>query len=231
MKKIYLFVVVTCALSSLSSKMAYSQDNVIVIPRTETIFEDSSAFNRMNKGYVATAQLYGSASGYPATGLGFGKYLDRNSVVLLEVQSGGDNTRFAWGGSRDWSSTYDTKINIVGLYLKNFSGNSFYYKFGIEAKRVSYGYNYNDSTILPSFERKFEGSAISGAIHIGNQWQWKSFTLGCDWVGIALPVSSSISSEVTDGSSYEQRRVKEEEERLVKGSAAQALRFYLGASF
>jgi hypothetical protein len=32
-------------------------------------------------------------------------------------------------------------------------------------------------------------TGLGTGIRVGNQWQWKHFTLGCDWVGIGRVLS------------------------------------------
>lgn len=211
---------------------AYAQnENLVIVPRTETILEDSSTHNRMGKNFTLTAQLLGTSGGLSTNGLAFGKYLNRSSLLVLEVLSGTDRSRYNSSIFTDTSSTYDINGGIVGLYLKNFEGNSFYYKIGAESRRVSYDYRYVSSA-TSSFQRKFEGTSFSAAVVIGNQWQWKSFTLGCDWVGLSLPLSHNIFNEyLSDNTSYEKTRMAEVEDHYIRGVAVQGLHFYLGASF
>jgi len=40
-----------------------------------------------------------------------------------------------------------------------------------------------------------------GELGLGNRWQIGKFTIGCDWVGVILPISSSTTTSSTKNSS------------------------------
>jgi hypothetical protein len=72
------------------------------------------------------------------------------------------------------------------------------------------------------------------SLNIGNQWQFKNFTLGCDWVGVTLPLSKKYSNEsvaTTGNLATEQQENEDAKEDLTERTQINLLRFYLGASF
>jgi hypothetical protein len=217
-----------------------SDEDVVIIKRdSREIFADSSEANRINKKIDLHVTLLGVSSNFAnASGLTLGYWLDRNSQVLAEVRGGkGGYTRHRYESynsvSREFST--DTTINQVGVHYKRFTGNSFYFRTGVDYSQVDYKYDLRSSLYDDNmFMSRFKGTSFVGSFVIGNQWQWDNFTLGCDWIGYAVPVMYSISDEVkptlTD-SSYEIREYENDQKRYVSDNSAVLLRFYLGASF
>lgn len=205
-------------------------DNIKIVdsPSAETIYRDSSAFNRMNKNFSLTYMAFGigpSRSG--SIGLTLGVFLDRNSEIDFEVISG----RPAYSNWFSWSE-YDIKTNSAGIHYKYFVGNSFYFRLGADYRTVDYRYTSRDifsgSTLS---ENKFKGDSVTATILIGNQWQWENFTLGCDWIGVVLPITSRVQSESVEGPSPDSRYLEDDKDWLLKNTMTMGLRFYLGASF
>lgn len=196
------------------------EENLMIVPRTKQILEDSSEHRRSEKNYLLTAQLAGSAvAPVPAAGVTVGKYLDRNSIVELEGTK----------GVRPYVM-FDLGATTVGLNYKRFFGNSFFAKLGVVYRKISLSnidlfYYQNPSTI---------GSAesLNASLAIGNQWQWENFTLGCDWIGVNPTVSVLKANYDTTGIRQEDKKELDESwEKLAKVTSWQLLRFHIGASF
>jgi hypothetical protein len=87
------------------------------------------------------------------------------------------------------------------------------------------------STVLTStLDGKVTNTGID--LHVGNQWQWDGFTMGCDWVGYFLSLSTSAS--YGSGSDLDAADKKSEEDSLISrlgGSSLHLARFYIGWSF
>jgi hypothetical protein len=67
---------------------------------------------------------------------------------------------------------------------------------------------------------------------IGNQWQFENFLIGCDWIGLNVPVSESISKDkVVSNYSYDITSHNSDRDRLFKNTTGSLLSFYIGASF
>lgn len=69
---------------------------------------------------------------------------------------------------------------------------------------------------------------------IGNKWQWSNFTLGCDWIGVMVPIAQiSKKDDLTDDGSLSRsdQNHKDTANELAKVTNLQFLRFYLGVAF
>ncbi len=231
MFKLFIFIL---AILNTSLVLAQPADkNYKIVPAEATIVQDSSEHHRLDKNYVTTVNLTGFGPSLTSTiALQAGKYLDRNSVVLLEATGGTLSTPDNAISSAKTGSSYDVKSTSFGAHFKQFNGNSFYYRAGVDFRKIKYDYKFVYTT-GPSDTRHFDGTSIAGNFQIGNQWQWENFTLGCDWVGISLPLTSSTSNEevVSSTPDYDQARIKDDIDALVKKAHLNFLRFYLGASF
>ncbi|MFN7727967.1 MAG: hypothetical protein ACK5P7_02295 [Bdellovibrio sp.] len=202
----------------------------VVVPKQETVVEDSSAHHRVDKRYSADAILTGIGPSITGTaGVQLGYYLDHDSLVILELTRG--NLR---SDSQLTSSTVGSKYEItsgsIGGHYKNFVGNSFYYRAGGDFRTLDYKYTFTSGVVDTA---TFKGTSLVANIQIGNQWQWENFTLGCDWVGFVLPIYSQIKDDVVNSStpSLERKRLDDDAQTLVKSNHITLLRFYLGASF
>ncbi len=193
------------------------------IVKEDSIYENSSEHNRMNKKYAAWAQLLGVGPSISSSrGLAFGKYHTSYDIFFLEVTDGSDG----------WSSfggfEYDINTKSIGVHWKHFTGNSFYFNTGIDFRKVDYDYR---STVT-STQSHFDSTSAIISFAIGNQWQWNSFTMGCDWIGLSLPVADKISNaSITTGSAFEEGDFKDDQDLFSGKTHIQLLRFYLGASF
>ncbi len=218
---------------SLSANLSFAEDAPVVIiqPQKKTINEvisDSSEFHRMNKSYLMTAQLLGQGPGANISrgGATFGKYLDRNSLITIDFTKG-NNFK-----SKGYYSDYELSDLTIGFSYKKFASNSFYYKTGLDYRKMNYHYISRDiSTSIIDRENKFQAESIVASFSIGNQWQWENFTLGCDWVGYSMPIYVNISDESSVGTTSFVGYMKDDQDYLVRDGVLTLLRFYLGASF
>jgi hypothetical protein len=206
---------------------AQAQETVLVQKRQAVVTEDSSEHNRMGKKFVVEGQILGIGIGGATTqGVVVGYHLDRNTVGQLEVSSG------VRKNSDSLFDNIETKVTTIGVHAKKFLANSFYVKGGVDYSTVKYDNDYIWTTSANKDAYGFEASMISAALVIGNQWQWENFTLGCDWIGLTMPISQTISSEYADESSdLAAKYNKEDQQTLLKDTTAQALRFYVGYTF
>lgn len=223
--KLYTAVIAFSILMSWFS--VHAVENVQVIdaeqtPVTATVYKNSSEHNRMNKTWTMQYQLFGSGPNGTAEGAGIiGYHLNRNSVVQIEVGSGGSSSPTIFLGNVEYSGS------TVGVHYKHFFGNSFYVKTGIDYRSVKFEYQSAFSTSRESFE----GTSVGAGFVIGNQWQWENFTLGCDWIGISVPFASTITSEQAASWDFDNTSLRDDQERYLHNAYAQALRFYVGYTF
>lgn len=223
------FVQAFVLVSALSSLAKAAEDNVVVAPKP-VVYEDSSEFHRMSKKVTVTVQPFGIGPNYAVSqGLAAGLFLNRNSVVSLEYMANtSNNTNY---GSYGWN--YDIKTSAIGAHLKQYVGNSFYVKGGVDYRTVEYRYSYT-SGIGSEFDENysFSGRSWAASIAIGNQWQYQDLTFGFDWVGVVVPFASNVSNErYSSRWIYSNDIRKRDSDLFVKNTILQALRFHIGMSF
>ncbi|MDG0817129.1 hypothetical protein [Bdellovibrio svalbardensis] len=220
-----LYAVVVALTVFMSWFTVHAQDSVTVVEKpVEMVYKNSSEHNRMDKKWTAQWQLFGAGpNGTSESAIIGGYHLDRNSVVQLEVGSGGIS-----GNSIFIDDKYELSGSTVGLHYKKFFGNSFYAKIGLDYRSVTYKYKYP----FTGNQEGFTGESLGAGLVIGNQWQWENFTLGCDWIGLSLPFASTVKSEtLTSSDSFYRDELNSAQQRYLRNGFAQALRFYVGYTF
>lgn len=193
---------------------------VIVQKPTDQVIEDSSEFHRMGKKYELSFSPFGSGP-VPGinTGVNVAFYLTRNIAVLAnysKVQMG----NYRCSGSVDCKEDGRS----FGIYVRQFVSNSFYYSVGIDQRHVEY--QETDHFFNTTYD--FTGETTSLGVLIGNQWQWRSLILGCDWIGFSVPLTYSYSSRGDEASSL---RGSGTVDNLVKNVMGMGLRFRIGMAF
>lgn len=84
---------------------------------------------------------------------------------------------------------HEKQTNITAQY-KLYLGNSFYLApeiFYLNSREEVNGYL---SSLFMKTQNYASYSSMGGGLRIGNQWSWKNFTLGCDWIGIGQRVGT-----------------------------------------
>lgn len=214
--------VIFLALLNIAITSSAADENVEVVPK-ETVVDDTSEFHRLNKTWLVDVQLTGIGPSYATNrGLSAGYFLNRNMLLVVEAMGGSLDS----ADSFSFLSSVEIKGRSAGAHFKHFVGNSFYYRIGLDWRQEKY--NYTD--LLSPGTASFETSSLGITFNIGNQWQWKNFNLGCDWVGITTPISKSIKNEVYTGS-LSSAIIQDDQEILTDDASLNLLRFYLGASF
>lgn len=193
---------------------------VIVQKPSDQVIEDSSEFHRMGKKYELSFSPFGSG---PVPGINIGAnvalYLTRNVAVIANYSK-------VQIGSYTCSGSIDCKEDgqSFGVYVRHFVSNSFYYSVGIDQRHVEY--SESDHFINTTYD--FAADTTSLGILIGNQWQWRSLILGCDWIGFSLPLAYSYSSKGDEASSF---RGSDAINFLAKNVMGMGLRFRIGMAF
>lgn len=206
--------------------MAWSDNEVVVVrpPNTNEVLSGSSAFHRMDKKFNLNWQLLGIGPlSYPSSGLAAGYFLDLSSLVQIEVSNGSNTILGVF-------TTRELDANSVGIHYKKFAGNSFYWKLGGDYTQARSKEKF--SFLGTESVQEIKGNVTSASIVIGNQWQWETFTLGCDWFGYSAPLFHTVTQrDIASNDPSRERYADEEETRLFKRNGIHLLRFYIGASF
>lgn len=182
----------------------------------------TSADNRRHK----TAALYLEPIGLtftPVRGARGEFFLSGNNLISVSYVVSSQISFFTWSYKK---SIFDAKF-------KHFFTNSFYMDggLGLESYEITYDvYTNGGSTIVKTLNGT--ASNIGAEIHIGNQWQWTGFTIGCDWAGYFMALSKSFTGGAADGVDADN---KADQESMVQGNlnagSAHLVRLYVGWAF
>ncbi len=204
---------------SFSAKVAKAEDVTIVKNVDSVVLEDSSAHNRMGQDYILTYDSGVIVSPAVGAGLTFGKYLDRNS--LLQVNAGGGAFPLFF---------FTMNARVISASYKQFLGNSFYYRAGLGLREITVD-SWEIFDVVAGQVAK--SRSVVADLAIGNQWQWKNFTLGCDWIGL-MPALATLESTIeTSGISNtsDRQQIENDWDQVSQATSLQLLRFIIGASF
>lgn len=186
--------------------------------RSEDSSNGKSQLNREGKSVVLTAQPIGIG---PTTiisqGLSAGFFIDRDSLIQVDFTANADDDfEGAW-----WS----TKVRNLSVTWKQFVGNSFYFKGGLEQRWVHETYDFSSSS-----QYDFKGNSTNLRVALGNQWQFKGFTLGCDWFGLSQPIRHKVTSSSYTSTSNQEDIARYSKDYL-EDMTFTAVHFYLGMAF
>lgn len=205
--------------------------------------ERTSAEERQGKRYEANFELIGVATPLTAgQAVTAGMYLGPDSLVEVNAAfahaSSERSSRYGEKETSDDFKTYrDGRASLFSARYKRFAGNSFYWHAGA-GLRTTTASMLVAPRLLPEEKTKVasvDASDFGGVGGIGNAWHWQHFYLGCDWVGLYLPLVKFKSKYDDLGESLAGNSDLQNERRSFRdqstGFNLQAIRFYLGASF
>jgi hypothetical protein len=96
--------------------------------------------------------------------------------------------------------TYESlQKSYFDLKFKRFITTSFYVDGGLAAEFWTMTYKVDDVGGSASTELSGSATNIGLAVHIGNQWQWGGFSLGCDWAGYFVVLAKSFTGGSAEG--------------------------------
>ena len=219
------------ALVLTTSVLSKAQENQnILLQSSSAIIEEptgSSELNRIEKKWGFLLQPIGvGPTEFFTGGVTFFFFLNKNNSIELSYQNGAHN----WSDSAlDSSGKPKTSLggheNTYGVKLKHFFSNTFFVNSGLEQAY------YNKFYHTTNYDYNFKGSKSAISVSLGNQWQMKYFTIGCEWIGAQIPFSSSLESEYASYGETAQKELNDEERIKLKNFGLFALRLKLGASF
>lgn len=188
------------------SKITSSDEN------SSTTQGKSAAAREGKKAWVG-AELIGLTF-FPVSGVRGGYFVNPDLVV-----QGAYATGEATLGSLKFTKT------VAEVGAKQFFGNSFYVDGNLAYE------NFAIDTEIGTASAKGSVTSTGLSAHIGNQWQWDGFTMGCDWLGYFAALSSEAKMK---GSSVADDELEEEEKNASEnlgGGSIHLTRFYLGWAF
>lgn len=155
-------------------------------------------------------------------GVAFELKLNSNSRMLFEIERPIFNTSYDNAGKRHLEG-----LNF-GIQYKHFVGSTLYFKGGLSQRSVIYSYRTDTDS------SNFEGKSTAATIAVGNQWESsRDVVLAIDWIGYAMPMSTSITNESLSGSNQldTQSRMDNVKDATLTDRAYFGLNIYLGISF
>lgn len=170
-----------------------------------------SQVNREGKDFQVDLTLGGHYYGFEIeSALSFYKFLGTDRLIGLTVGYQEEDDEDFW--------VY--KGTTVELSYKQFEGNTFYFEPSLFYRTFTGADWYSSLTGTRNGEVEAEDLGIG--FKIGNQWQWKNLTVGCDWIGIGKRIAILSERELTDDDSD----VMDDMETTYTW-----LNFYVGVSF
>lgn len=139
------------------------------------ILAASSLEGRSNKKFELTFQTGGDYRMSPTQLAGM-YFIDANNLVGLKV--GVDRT------GRDFQTS-------VATQYKRYFGNSFYAAgevFYLNTQENTDGLINDIFSLNEGIDAQY--TSLGAGVRIGNQWTWKHFTLGCDWIGVGQRIGT-----------------------------------------
>jgi hypothetical protein len=185
---------------------------------SKTISNDSAS-NRMDKKYSLNATILGLNFSTSALSAEASYFLNPTTTLGLQYSSLMNTSRDDTNSDQEAKLWEDDGVgSAITINAKKFLSNSFYAKAGLYYRtQKSVERTLTRNGVLEEAEYgEYEDIGLS--VSIGNQWQFKNFTLGADWIGI----SNSLSILDQEGTKkYTTADLK----------SLSALNFYVGASF
>ncbi len=226
--------------SARSKEKAKSADDA---PAAE---ENASEKARAGKRYEASLEPFGVAVPLnEGSALNGGMYFGANSLVELNIAFANakrsDSSSFTSDSGDTIFSQYEARreghSSLVAVRYKRFVSNSFYWYAGGGDRMTSAALYVidKDHDDKESKVATYETHDIGAVGAIGNQWQWDSFMMGCDWIGLYLPIIKvkNVYDDQNDDLAYsnDMHKARAKLRDDLTSMNVQGLRFYLGASF
>ena len=191
-----------------------------------------SAELRRDKHFEVSGEVGSALSPAFTAGVRFGIHLSPESLVEFSATSGSyENDDSVFTDKKDKFEAFTTDARY-----KRFWNNSFYTALGggirsMDQKLYFNSYEFSGINKATNYEGKATSAVFDFAI--GNAWQFDSFLIGTDWVGVMIPVVKLSSTEtfsddhIKDLSNDRISKFRKDRQTL----SAQALRLYCGAAF
>lgn len=216
-----LFISYPCFSSEKKIEQTKTGKRIVKIDDNDVV-KDSSEANRDSKQMLFS--IGGGFMPYPVGTLAIGIFITPND--LLEIGYSRYNA--------DVGSLEDS-TRLYHLSYRRFIGNSFNLSFGGFYADHTYGYK-----IFGLFPEEEGGTpddfadgylkGVSGEFRLGNMWQWKYFTIGCDWIGVHQILSLSEKRAKPNAEKKAYQEVNDSISRDKK-PRVELMRFFIGVAF
>jgi hypothetical protein len=193
----------------LLSGVAFGKDDAPAKPKRPPSSEE-----RKHLAYTLQFQpivpFFAEVSAGVASGVSIGQFVDPNTIVHLRYQAG-ESCFF-----EDRCAFVERATTISGQF---FVGNSFFLEGGASMHRDTYHPVDNDYDLFDSDARKYhftyEVETWGPVFALGNQWQFRSFTIGARWFGLYQPLFTRT-SRIQEDSPEKYQKSRDEKDELKK---------------
>lgn len=222
----------------LSDQNSTSSQSTSSIHLSKSKYDSESS--REDKTFTVVTEPIGISIG-PGLGmnqaLAVGVFLSKDSLLSIEgshVSGSGTDMGFMVLGP---STSYNVDMTMFGVNYKRFLGNSFYVKGGVDYYTAIANTFYSPGLLSLAGETAgpgyVQGNAFAADLAVGSQWQWSTFTMGCEWGGFMVPFAATVNSDTISSTAPSSARdgqngVKND---LFSSVMLEAVRFYIGVSF
>ena len=164
---------------------SYSQSTVtkdvpesqVSIKKVESKKDISSKENRKKLNYIFTAGAIGTNFGTGTNNYEFGYFYKPNRILGLQYQEFRNTTSILKQNESDYER--NRKGHALLLSYKAFGQGSFYIKSSMY-HRIQERVDKQEGEF-----KKVHYEDLCFLFSLGNQWQWKNFNLGIDWIGLS----------------------------------------------
>jgi hypothetical protein len=218
----------------ISSKQNTTKSGKRILPvkSDNEIYADSSEALREGKKFSLMLQAAGFYGGLTHS-IDAGYFLDPSLLVVGRIE------RSTYNIVAHQDSGYDTTLNSYGVYFKKFFGDSFYNNLGLFHRKIDSNLNgywrtSERGVVVEETRSLHKATEQHVEYSIGNQWQFKWFAIGCDWVGLSVRLSRQEQESVVIVS---KNQGPFEEDKTIPPSResyspdVRLLNFYLGVNF
>jgi hypothetical protein len=154
--------------------------------RVKAVRTTSAEEREAKKFQIAFGMLGHEYVGFSALTAHLGFFLDPDNILFA---------RYSNLNGRGLDDEDSAKLRAVTVGVRHFVGNSFNLTPTIYYKRTVEDGDYSLFTSQRS-RRVYEDLGLG--FRIGNEWQWDSFMMGCDWFGVNRTIKKFNSEKTND---------------------------------
>lgn len=133
----------------------------------------------------------------------------------------------------------DLDSKIYGVRLRSSFGGSFYTSVGLARQTFTFATEETYTNILIADEPRlwrYEAEAARTVLDlsVGNRWDYRYFSVGCDWVGVLVPLQKGkikIQMQGVAENIKDQQDAQSDMQKFIDDTDLQVLHLYVGTTF
>lgn len=170
-----------------SSALAQSEDSSI----------GASAGVRQEKPYGVGVGLGGFVIPIGGGGIMFHYNLDARMQVSAAFMSGHEDATDLLDNTETlYLDQFDVNTQMNQLDFRFFPSNNFYFGLGIAMRKIEFELEAHNGAAR--IDESLKASSFVARVAVGNIWSFDNgFYIGGEWIAAAIPISSSVSTDIT----------------------------------